>query len=485
MLFNSLEFLIFLPLVFIGYWFVFKRRKIQNLFVFVVSYVFYGWWNWKFLFLIFLTTLSCYFAGLGIDSIKESDKRYRFKRRAICGFNIILNVTVLCFFKYFNFFVTNLKLIFDQLGYPLDWFTIDVLLPVGISFYTFQAISYPIDVYRKKINATHDFVAFGAFISFFPQLVAGPIERSTQLLPQFESTRNFDYAKAVEGMRQMLWGFFKKMVIADNCALLANQVWNNSANSSAQALWLGAFFFTFQIYGDFSGYSDIAIGVSKLFGINLTRNFHFPYFSRDIAEFWRRWHISLNTWFVDYIYIPLGGSRCSKPKVIRNTMIIFLISGLWHGADWTFVLWGVYHGLLFLPMIILGVNRKHMEFSKEDYFPKLITILQMCITFFLVMIGWVIFRSDNIVQAWTYLNRMFTAWSDGINPINGFKSCISYTFLFIFVLQILDWTQRHKSYGLQIVENWNTFSRRVAYLILAMVIMLFVGTEQVFIYFQF
>lgn len=483
MLFNSFEFLIYLPLVFIFYWFIFKQKTIQNLFIFAASYLFYGWWDWRFLFLIFLTTATCYASGLAISKAKT-----RKAARWACGSNIALNIAILCYFKYFNFFSENIRILFEQFGYQLDWFTLDVLLPVGISFYTFQAISYPIDVYRKKIAATRDFIAFGAFISFFPQLVAGPIERSTNLLPQFEKSRTFDYANAVDGMRQMLWGFFKKIVIADNCAHLANLVFDNYTTCDTLSLWLGAIFFTFQIYGDFSGYSDIAIGVAKLFGIRLSRNFHFPYFSRDIAEFWRRWHISLNTWFRDYVYIPLGGSRCSKAKVLRNTMIIFLLSGLWHGANWTFVVWGAFHGLLFLPLILTGSNRKHLDAVSDRFLPSLKILAQMCFTFVLVVIGWIIFRATDIEQAFGYITRCFTGnpghtWSTSLLRGNNILVCI--TLAFIFILQTIDWTQRGKNFGLQIVEGRNIAFRWGAYVLLVLAIILFAGQQEQFIYFQF
>lgn len=483
MLFNSLEFLIFLPLVFIGYWLIFKRTSIQNLFVFAASYLFYGWWDYRFLFLIFLTTVTCFAAGIMIDR----SKTYK-AARWTCGINIALNVAILCYFKYFNFFSENLRILFEQFGYQLDWFTLDVLLPVGISFYTFQAISYPIDVYRKKIAASKDFIAFGAFISFFPQLVAGPIERSTNLLPQFETPRSFDYGEALDGMRQMLWGFFKKIVIADNCANFANRVFNHYETCDTFTLWLGAIFFSFQIYGDFSGYSDIAIGTAKLFGIRLKRNFHFPYFSRDIAEFWRRWHISLNTWFRDYIYIPLGGSRCSKIKIIRNTMIVFMLSGLWHGADWTFVVWGTFHGLLFLPLILAGSNRKHLDNVSEKFLPSLKSILQMSVTFILVMTGWIIFRAVDIEQAASYIAKCYTGnpgFTWDTSPLRGDTIMVCVTLMFIVIFQGIDWTQRTKSYGLQIVEGRNIAFRWCSYAILILLIVLFAANQQQFIYFQF
>lgn len=445
--------------------------------------LFYGYWDWRFLLLILFTTLACFASGILIGSSQN-----RKKRRWICGINIGINIAILCFFKYFNFFSDNLKILFEQFGYQLDWFTLDVLLPVGISFYTFQAISYPIDVYRKKIEPTQNFIAFTAFISFFPQLVAGPIERSTQLLPQFLRKRKFEYYTAVEGMRQILWGFFKKIVIADNCAGLANMIFDNYTSYSAGILWLGAFLFTFQIYGDFSGYSDIAIGTAKLFGIHLSRNFHFPYFSRDIAEFWRRWHISLNTWFRDYIYIPLGGSRCSKPKIVRNTMIIFLLSGLWHGANWTFVVWGAYHGLLFLPLILLGKNRNNIQhISYKRIIPPFTMICKILFTFLLVIVGWIIFRAANIEEALGYVTRCFGAHDKEklINNLSGNNITIVSTIIMIAIMQILDWDQRNKSFGLQIVEGKPLFIRWGTYIIFCFFIFIFAGHQSQFIYFQF
>ena len=349
MLFQSIEFLIFLPIVFVLYWFVFKRLKYQNMLVLVASYIFYGWWDWRFLILIAITSGFSYWSGVLIKRFEDNQK----KKKWISAGNIIINLLILCAFKYFNFFVENIVRLFDIFGMKLDWTTVNLILPVGISFYTFQALSYTIDVYRKKIEPTTDAVAFFAYISFFPQLVAGPIERSTNLLPQFQKERIFTFESGADGLRQMLWGFFKKIVIADQCAKYVDVVFADYSSQNGSTLLLAVFLFSIQIYADFSGYSDIAIGTAKLFGIRLMRNFNNPYFSRDIAEFWRRWHISLTTWFRDYVYIPLGGSRVSKAKIIRNTFIIFLLSGFWHGANWTFIVWGAYHALLFLPLILI------------------------------------------------------------------------------------------------------------------------------------
>ena len=398
--------------------------------------------------------------------------------------NILINLFILCVFKYYNFFIDSFIALQHSVGCNVEctW-TLNLVLPVGISFYTFQALSYSIDVYQKKMPACKDIVAFFAYISFFPQLVAGPIERGVNLLPQFYVPRNFNYAKAVDGCRQILWGFFKKMVVADNCALIVNDIWNDYANQDGITLLWGAILFAFQIYGDFSGYSDIAIGTARLFGINLMRNFSFPYFSRDIAEFWRKWHISLTTWFRDYVYIPLGGSRCAKWKVMRNTMIIFLVSGLWHGANWTFVIWGLYHALLFFPLMLFGQNRKHTNIvANRNLLPSIKEFIQMAITFFLVVIGWIIFRAENITQAWDYIFRMVTEFHIASVPY-GRK-----VLLYISVLLIVEWLQRDKQHGLQITERgiWKyRLVRFSLYYVLVFAILALKGESETFIYFQF
>lgn len=478
-LFNSLEFLVFLPIVFLLYWFVFRPFKWQNLFIVTASYVFYGWWDGRFLVLIAITTLCSFISGLLLEKFDTQ----RTKQKWISLANIVLNLLILGIFKYYNFFGENLAALLSKFGIQLDWVTIDIILPIGISFYTFQALSYTIDVYQHKIKPTHDAVAFFAFISFFPQLVAGPIERATNLLPQFLLPRTFCYKKALDGMRQILWGLFKKMVVADNCANAVNLIFDEYQSLNGFNLFLGAFFFTFQIYGDFSGYSDIAIGTARLFGINLMRNFNFPYFSRDIAEFWRRWHISLTTWFRDYIYIPLGGSRGTKWKVARNTLIIFLISGFWHGANWTFICWGAFHALLFFPLFLLGKNRKHTDIvAKGELLPSIKEAAGMLLTFLLVMIGWIIFRAETIHQASDYIHRMVTDFYIS-RPITGEKAL-----LFISITLLIEWFQRDKQHALQISETgllqYRAF-RWGIYYTLTLTLLLLSGTQETFIYFQF
>lgn len=479
MLFNSVSYLIFLPLVFIGYWFIFRRNlKLQNLFIVAASYLFYGWWDWRFLLLIAFTTLCSYFSGTLLERFDGNGKA----RKWICGSNIVLNLAILGLFKYFNFFSENLKWLLNAAGIEADWFTIDILLPVGISFYTFQALSYSIDVYRRKMAATHDIVAFFAFISFFPQLVAGPIERATNLLPQFTAPRTFDCDKALDGMRQILWGLFKKIIVADNCAVIVNAVFGNIQTAGSLQLLAGGVFFAFQIYGDFSGYSDIAIGSARLFGIDLMKNFDYPYFSRDIAEFWRRWHISLNTWFRDYIYIPLGGSREGRAKSIRNTFIIFLVSGLWHGANWTFVCWGLYHALLFLPLLLTGRNRKYRDTAADGHMlPSVGEFLRMAATFLLVVIGWIIFRAENIGEAANYIIRMFSM-RQAAAVIDADMSATS---IYVLLLLVVEWLQRKKDHGLEI-ESLKSRGMRIAiYTVIILIIELAMGETSNFIYFQF
>ena len=484
MLFNSFEYLIFLPIVFLLYWFVFdyalskcKHQLLwQNLFVVVASYIFYGWWDWRFLILIAITTLLSFLSGIGIE--KAPTQR---GKKAVMIANIAVNLGILGVYKYYDFFAREFAEFF---GMESDFLLLHLILPVGISFYTFQALSYSIDVYRRQIEPCHDIVAFTAFLSFFPQLVAGPIERATNLLPQFQKKRTFDYATAVDGMRQILWGLFKKIVIADNCATYVDTVFADISSQSGSTLVLAAVLFSFQIYGDFSGYSDIAIGTAKLFGIKLMRNFHVPYFSRDIAEFWRRWHISLTTWFRDYVYIPLGGSRpdtsslspnsliASSPTAytkciaVRNTFIIFLLSGFWHGANWTFVLWGAYHALLFVPLLLMGKNRRYRA---DDQTWR--DIPRMLLTFVLVVIGWILFRSPDMGSCVEYLAGI---WDRSIVSMPFVENAghLAATAIAILVMLGMEWRR-------QLPNRW------WMYFALTLAIWWFAGQDMDFIYFQF
>ncbi len=487
MLFNSIQFAVFLPIVFLLYWFVFDRfiskskhqLKLQNAFVVAASYVFYGWWDWRFLLLIAFTSFCSWGSGLLIGKAETKGKAKRWM-----WLNIVLNLGILALFKYYDFFVTEFAHLFHV---STEGLLLKVILPVGISFYTFQALSYSIDVYRGKIAPTRDIVAFFAFISFFPQLVAGPIERATNLLPQFLKKREFNYDTAVDGMRQILWGLFKKIVVADNCAVYVDQVFSTYAEQSGSTLLMAAIFFTFQIYGDFSGYSDIAIGTAKLFGIKLMRNFNVPYFSRDIAEFWRRWHISLTTWFRDYVYIPLGGSRVSKWKVIRNTFIIFLVSGFWHGANWTFIAWGAYHAILFLPLILTGKNRKYTNQVAEGRFlPTLKEMGQILLTFFLAVIGWIIFRSATISDSVHYIVGMCDA---SLFSVPWMKTVNSFVLLVgsILMMIVIEWLQRNNEHGLSLNKTLaRPLVRWGLYLLITLMVFVLQSNKAVqFIYFQF
>ena len=481
MIFNSIQFAIFLPVVFLLYWFVFDKwisksphqLKLQNAFVLVASYVFYGWWDWKFLILIAFTSLCSYLSGI---LMREGDKR---RNLTVMWVNIVINIAILGMFKYYDFFATEFARLF---GLESDKLLLHLILPVGISFYTFQALSYSIDIYRQKIQPTRDAVAFFAYIAFFPQLVAGPIERATNLLPQFLRKREFDYQTALDGARQILWGLFKKMVVADTCASYVDMAFGAPAAGSVKLM--GAIFFTFQIYGDFSGYSDIAIGTAKLFGVKLMRNFANPYFSRDIAEFWRRWHISLTTWFRDYIYIPLGGSRTTKFKVIRNTFIIFLVSGFWHGANWTFIAWGLYHAALFMPLIILGKNRKYTDVvATGRWLPSVKELGQMTLTFMLAVIGWILFRATGIPSAIGYFQSMLS-----LETLTGFyKIFTEWTMLPIGIMLVVEWLNRQGEHALQGFDHV-VKSRWVRYFLYALAfvaVIFFRGDYAEFIYFQF
>ena len=493
-----------------------KRQLLwQNLFVVVASYIFYGWWDWRFLILIAITTLCSFVSGLMISRCEQvlseggkcSRSKWLLNPKLWLWANILLNLGILGVYKYYDFFAREFA---ELIGIESDFLLLHLILPVGISFYTFQSLSYSIDVYRKQIAPCHDIVAFTAFLSFFPQLVAGPIERATNLLPQFYKKRTFDYATAVDGMRQILWGLFKKIVVADNCATYVDTVFADLSNQLGSTLVLAAVLFTFQIYGDFSGYSDIAIGTAKLFGIKLMRNFNVPYFSRDIAEFWRRWHISLTTWFRDYVYIPLGGSRPALPVrlevkgerlkarytkwiAVRNTFIIFLLSGFWHGANWTFVLWGAYHASLFVPLLLMNKNRRYRDTVatitlpdgtiKNKLLPSFKEAGQMLLTFALAVFGWIIFRAENITQLEEIIVGIFD------KSLFTIPYIVSPTYflpipLLIGIMLFFEWKNRSMTHGLY-NTTWKTWQKWICYVFLIGMILLFTTQTESFIYFQF
>ncbi|HEX8269226.1 MAG TPA: MBOAT family O-acyltransferase [Flavobacterium sp.] len=478
MLFNSINFAIFLPIVFILYWFVTnKSMKLQNILLLVSSYFFYACWDWRFLFLLVFSTVLDYYTGIRMqDAQSKAMKKFWF------WLSISVNLGFFGVFKYYNFFADSFADAIANFGMHVNPWTLRVILPVGISFYTFHGLSYVIDIYKDRIKAERNFVDYSVFVSFFPLLVAGPIERATHLLPQIQKKRTFDYARAVDGLRQILWGLFKKVVIADQCAEFANQIFNNSADQSGSTLLLGALFFTFQIYGDFSGYSDIALGTARLFGIELLRNFAFPYFSRDIAEFWRRWHISLSTWFRDYLYIPLGGSKGGMWMKVRNTFIIFLVSGFWHGANWTFIIWGFLNALYIMPSIIFNTNRNNLDIVAQGrLLPTAREVFQMLTTFSLTVFAWIFFRAQSVSHAFEYIGEMFspTLWT--------IPAVVPKTlFVLLGFFLVIEWLGRTQQYAIaHFGGSWPRPVRWGFYYVLAAAVLYFAGPEQQFIYFQF
>ena len=483
MLFNSLPFAVFLPLVFLLYWFACGRNsKLQNAFLLVASYVFYGWWDCRFLALIAFTSFCTWGSGLLIHRAQISHAQSLSSAKFFCGLNIVVNLAILGVFKYYNFFVT--EFVNAVWGAGAETWLISIILPVGISFYTFSALSYTIDLYRGKVAVVKNPVDVFAYLSFFPQLFAGPIGRASELLPQYERKRVFDYSLAVDGLRQMLWGFFKKMVIADNCAKAVDLVWSDYTAFSGSSLLVVAILYSIQIYGDFSGYSDMAIGCAKLFGIKISPNFRFPYFSRNVAEFWRRWHISLNAWFRDYLYIPLGGSREGKFKTIRNTLIIFTVCGFWHGANWTFIAWGLFHGLLFVPRLLTGAQKKESGVVAENTFlPSSREIVQIGITFALITIGWVFFRAPTITEAFGFFEHMFC--SGTLLELPRGLNLPREVILFALGMFAIEWFARKYEHALKSIPVRSIVLRWGLYFILACILLQYDGGAEQFIYFQF
>jgi alginate O-acetyltransferase complex protein AlgI len=473
MLFNSIEFSLFLPVVFVLYWFVFnKSLRWQNVLILTASYFFYGWWSWKFLGVLILSTVLDYLYGFWVASPNKK------KAKLFLCLSIINNLGMLGVFKYYDFFVTEFQKGFELIGIHVSPLLLNIALPIGISFYTFHGMSYVFDIYRAKQKPVSNFIDYSVFVGFFPLLVAGPIERANHLLPQIQKSRNFNYSQAVEGCRLIVWGMFKKVVIADSLAVIVDEVFGTYQEHNAFTLIIGAIAFSFQIYGDFSGYSDIAIGVAKLFGFELLTNFKFPYFSRDIAEFWRRWHISLSSWFRDYLYIPLGGSKEGQSKAIRNTFIIFLVSGFWHGASWNFIIWGFIHACAFMPLLLLNRNRKHVSevVAQDKKTPSFKELVQMAGTFAFVTFAWIFFRADSIEIALGYLKRIVLNIKE--NPLQLFDLPAN-AIAFCYVLPMLfgDWLFRRDERNLKINST-------IA-ILLCLIIWYHFGNKNTFIYFQF
>ncbi|MBS1594583.1 MAG: MBOAT family protein [Bacteroidetes bacterium] len=477
MLFNSFEFFIFLPIVFISYWYLLRRSLLlQNMFLLGASYFFYGWWDWRFMFLLILSTMIDYGFGLLIYHSERHKKFYLI-------LSIINNLGILAFFKYYNFFAENFEHMANGLGCQVHPFILNIALPVGISFYTFHGMSYVFDIYRKIIKPERNFVNYAVFVSFFPLLVAGPIERATHLLPQIIRPRKFNYAQARDGMHLILWGLFKKVVISDQLSNFVNPMFDHYSSYSGSNLVLGTVYFAFQIYCDFSGYSDIAIGTAKLFGFELLTNFKFPYFSRDIAEFWRRWHISLSSWFRDYLYIPLGGSQHGRWLSIRNIFIIFLVSGFWHGANWTFIVWGGIHAAMYLPIFLGNRHRKHTTevIASHSVLPALSEIPGVVLTFASACFAWIFFRSPDIQSAIGYIQHIFSRSLFTLPDSNRLG------ILYVVVIVIIDWINRRDERSTIFSKINNPILRWLCYLLCAVLVMTLILTqyEQKFIYFQF
>ena len=477
MFFNSFHFALFLPLIFILYWFVFNKSKsTQNFLLICASYYFYSCWNWYFLFLLVFSTLLDYFAALQIEKSKTAKRS-----KIILWICVSINLGFLGVFKYYNFFADSFSALLASCGINANPVLLNIILPVGISFYTFHGLSYIIDIYYKRIKAEPNFIDYSLFVSYFPLLVAGPIERATHLLPQIKVKRNFDFDKAKQGIYQIIWGLVKKIVIADSCAVYANQIFDHYQNMNSLSLILGTVYFAFQIYGDFSGYSDIALGTSKLFGIDLLKNFDFPYFSRDIAEFWRKWHISLSSWFKDYVYIPLGGSAGSVWLKVRNTFIIFLVSGFWHGANWTYVAWGFINALYFLPLLLLKQNRKNINSIKLTFdFSSFKEIFNLLLTFGITCFAWIFFRSKSITDAFLYIKKIFVNWTfkEQYFEIERYNYELLYL---IVVFVIVEWNFKEKIEPISGKYSWIKLA-----LCLAAILALGVFSDsKEFIYFQF
>lgn len=477
MFFNSLAFAIFLPIVFFLYWFVFNKNKsTQNALLIVASYYFYSCWDWRFLFLLVFSTFLDYYTGIQIEKGKsERSRKFWF------WLSISVNLGFLGIFKYYNFFAVSFSELLNSVGLKASPILLNVILPVGISFYTFHGLSYVIDIYYKRIKAEYNFVDYSLFVSYFPLLVAGPIERATHLLPQVKVKRDFNFEKAKEGICQIVWGLVKKVVIADTCATYANAIFDNYTSMNSLSLILGAIYFAFQIYGDFSGYSDIALGVSKLFGLDLLRNFNYPYFSRDIAEFWRRWHISLSSWFRDYLYIPLGGSKGGIWMKIRNTFIIFIVSGFWHGANWTYIAWGFINALYFLPLLLSKSNRNNMDAIQLKFnFDSLKVVISILSTFLLTCIAWVFFRARTITDAVLYLKRIISDGTFKIQFLPNDRSNYE-LILMIGLFVLVEWNNRNKIEPISGKRN----QLKLALAIAAIMALGTFSDYKEFIYFQF
>ncbi len=486
MLFNSFSFLVFFPIVFILYWILNKNVRYQNILLLIASYYFYSCWDWHFLFLLIFSTLLDFYSGKLIYQYKSNVV----KQKWILILSIGINLGLLLVFKYNDFFINSFCDLLQSFGFKTNRYLLNVILPVGISFYTFHGLSYVIDVKKDKITPEYSFINYSLFVSFFPLLVAGPIERATHLLPQIKRSRIPDYSKMVDGLRQVLWGLFKKIVVADQISGYVNQIYDSPGQYSGAILLMGTILFTIQIYGDFSGYSDIALGTARMMGFELLQNFSYPYFSRNLGEFWRRWHISLSSWFRDYVYFPLGGNRVGMGRKIFNVFVIFLVSGFWHGANWTYVFWGGVNAFFVLPSVLFKSKNKYEDIvAINSRFPSLIELIQVISTFILVCLIFIIFRSPTISFGYDYFYSLF---SDLFN-----KSSIiqAYNFIYwnlgfqipiyIFICFAVEWIGRRTKSPLSLLNNRKPIFNQLIYIFLVLLVLYYSGKENEFIYFQF
>ena len=472
---NSIDFLLFFVVVFLIYYFPLKsKHRWQNVLLLLASYFFYGFADIRMLLLLMGVTVLYYFLGIGIGKRKATNGG-----RMLTTAGIVAGILLLLGFKYLNFFIASFSGLFSAMGLHTNRYSFAIILPLGISFFTFRLISYAIEVHRGTLEPTRNFISFATYVAFFPCLISGPIDRPQKFIPQLEGERPFHYQMAVDGLRQVLWGMFKKMVIADNLAIAVNSIWGDVAHQSGSNLLLGAVFYSFQIYADFSGYSDMAIGVAKILGFDVARNFNYPYFARNISEFWRHWHMSLTSWLMDYIYFPLGGSRCSKSTHFRNTMVVFIICGFWHGANWTFVLWGAYNGLLFLPSVIKKRKKISIVAAEGKLLPSLGELMNILGTFALVTLGWIMFRAETIQDGWNYMRHLF---SGSLLSMPGNRALI----LYIVILVMVEWFSRTLEYPLQGLGKIKYAPVRWAlYYVLIFIIMKYQGEATQFVYFKF
>ena len=486
MLFNSISYLLFLPIVYSIFWLIPTYSKCfkniiqkQNLLLLISSYIFYAFWDIRFLLLLIFSTLLDYFSGLKIYHSENA-----LSKKTWFWISIISNLSVLIVFKYFNFFISNISNSFESIGLHVNLITLQIALPVGISFYTFHGISYVIDIFQNKTEPEKNLLNYSLFVCFFPLLVAGPIERAQHLIPQLKTAKKFSRLHSVKGLQQILWGFFKKIVIADNCAIYVNQIFDNYNNHNSLTLLLGAILFSFQIYGDFSGYSDIALGSARLFGIELLNNFNYPYFSKNISDFWKRWHISLTTWFRDYLYIPIGGNRVSKTKQIYNTIVVFTVSGFWHGANWTYIFWGFLNSIFILPnnlSLKLPIHKIQISTS----FTKIVSSLQIAVNFLIISMIWVFFRSPDIGSASNYIFQIFTKDLSLTISLMG-KRHLSQVLMLIFGFYIFEFIGRKHICPLFQANHWQSKIKKwlFYYLIIFLILYYYRGNSE-FIYFQF